>query len=102
MRLELAVTRSAWERNDVADIGHTSHEQHKALEAESETRVRHSAETASVKIPPHILHRDVEFLDALAQLLIALLTLRTTDNLSDFREQQSMARTVLPSSFCFI
>ena len=38
--LELSRLWGAWERNDIADVLHSSHEEDEALEAEAETAVR--------------------------------------------------------------
>ena len=58
--------------------------------------MRHGAETARVKIPPHILHRDIHLLDAANQLVVVLLTLGTADNLADSREKHIHGTHGLP------
>ena len=47
----------------------------------------YGTETTCVEIPPHVLHGDVKFLDALQELVIVLLTLRASDNLTDIGEE---------------
>ena len=73
--LEISVVRSAGERNDVADVSHTCHEEQQALEAEAEARVGAGTILAGVEIPPHILHGDTQLLNASEQLVIVSLTL---------------------------
>ncbi len=85
--LELGVVGCTREGNDVTNVGHTGHEEHKTLKSESESCMRNGAETTGVKIPPHVLHGDVELLDASEKLVVVLLTLRAADNLSDLREE---------------
>ena len=99
---ELCVVRGTRERDYVADVGHACYEEYKAFKSEAESGMRHCAETACVEIPPHVLHRDSQFVDAGKELVIVLLTLRAADYLPDVRESTSMARTVLPSGFCFM
>ena len=84
---EFGVVRSAREGDDVAYVCHTGNEKHEAFEAETETAVRHCAEAAGVEIPPHVFHRDVEFLDAAEKLVIVGFALGTTYDLADLREK---------------
>ena len=49
--------------------------------------MRHRTETTSIQIPPHILHRDMQLLDTLIKLIIISLTLGTTDDLANLREE---------------
>ena len=85
--LELSVIRSTWERYYIANVLHTCHEEDKALESETETCVWTATETAGVKIPFHILHWNVTFLDFVQKLVITFLTNRTTDNLTNLWEE---------------
>ena len=84
---EFGVVGSAREWDYVANIGHAGHEEHEALEAETEAGMRHSAEAACVEIPPHIFHRYVELFDAAEKLVVIGLTLRSADDLADLGEQ---------------
>lgn len=99
-RLKLAVLRIARERYHVADVLHTGDEEHQTLETETETAVRNRAVFTGVHIPVHA--GQSKLLYTFLQLLIILLSLATADNLTDFRESTSIARTVLPSSLSFI
>ena len=85
--LELRSLWSTWERNDVADVLHTRHEEDKTLETEAETSVRARTEATGIEVPPHILHWDVASLNLVEQLIVALLTNRTTDDLTDLRKE---------------
>ena len=49
--------------------------------------MRHRTETASIQIPPHILHRNSHFINAVQQFVIISFTFGPSDNFTDFREQ---------------
>ena len=85
--LEFCSFWGSWEWDDVADVGHAGNEEHKALKPESEARVGHCAEAACVEIPPHVFHRDVEFLDASEKFVVTLLALRAADYFANHREE---------------
>ena len=71
----------------IADVGHAGDEQHEAFETETETAVRHGAEAARVEIPPHVLHRYAEFLDASEEFVVVGFALRAAYDFADVREQ---------------
>ncbi len=85
--LELGGLRGAGEGDDVADVGHAGDKEQQALEAQAEAGVRAGAVATRVEVPPHVLHRDVEFLDAAHQLVVVLLTDAAADDLADLREE---------------
>ena len=87
LNFKIQLTSAYGERNNVADILHTRNEQNQTFKAKTEARVRTSTETASIEIPPHILHRNVQFLDATHQFFVAFFTFRTTDNFANLREE---------------
>ena len=49
--------------------------------------MRAAAVAARVEVPPHVLHRDVELLDAAHQLVVVLLAHRATNDLANLREE---------------
>ena len=49
--------------------------------------MRTSAELTSIEIPPHILHRNLTFLDFAHQLVIVFFTNRTTNDFANLREE---------------
>ena len=65
--LEISVVRSAGERNDVADVSHTCHEEQQALEAEAEARVRHGAVAAGVDVPLEVLAGHAQLVDEIGR-----------------------------------
>ena len=73
--LEFGRTRSARERNDVADVLHTGDEENEAFKTKTETAVGARTETARVEIPPHVFHRYVELFDAGKEFVITLFAL---------------------------
>ena len=79
--------RSARERNYIADVCHTGHKQQQTLETKAETGVRATSVFTGIQIPPHILHRYIQFLDTGKQLIVIGFTFRTSDNLANLREQ---------------
>ena len=85
--LEFGVVGGAGEWDDVADVGHTGYEEHEAFESESEAGVRHGTESAGIEIPPHVLHRNAELVDACAEFIVVGFTFGTTDDFTDFREE---------------
>ena len=87
MILEFCVTRSTWERYHVANVRHTCYEQQQAFESQTESGVRACSVLTSIKIPPHILHRDIQLSDTSHQLVLVFFTHTTTDDFSNLREQ---------------
>ena len=53
--------------------------------------MRTSAELAGVEIPPHVFHRNGEFVDTRHQLVVVLLTHAAADNLANLREEHISA-----------
>src|SRR5690606_3908263 len=69
-------------RNHVADVGHARGKLHRALKAQSETRVGHRAVAPQVQIPPVVLHVHAQFRDAAFQAVAAFLALTAADDLA--------------------
>ena len=53
--LQLAVIHRSWERNDIADVAHTSQVHHAALKAQTETGVTGGAVFAQIQVELVIL-----------------------------------------------
>ena len=69
--LEISITRRAGEGNDVADVGHAGDKEQETLEAQAEAGVGDRCRKRRVsRYPPHVLHRDVQLLDAGHQLVV--------------------------------
>ena len=81
--LEHRVLGRTGEGDDVADVLHSRHEEDEALEAETEAGVRTSAPAACVDIPSQMGHIHLTTVDLCHELVIAVLTDATTDNLTD-------------------
>jgi len=75
------------ERNDVADVLHSGHEEDEALEAEAETGVGTGSPAAGVEIPPEMGLVHLATSDFGEELGVALFTDRATDDLSDLGEE---------------
>ena len=80
---EFGVMRRARERDDITDVRHARYEKQQTLETETEAGMGTGAVLTRIEIPPHVLHRDVQLLNACQQLVVAFLTFRAADNLSD-------------------
>ncbi len=86
-RLEFCVLGCPREGNHIADIAHAGYEQYHAFEAETEACMRRAAEAAAVEVPIHFIFRDMHLLHALQELIHALFTLGTANDLADARGQ---------------
>src|SRR2546426_2507151 len=80
---ELRVARYARKGYHVTDVLHSRDELHRALEAETEARVRHRAVAAEIQIPPVLVLGQVALPDAALQHFEAVLALRAADDLAD-------------------
>ncbi len=85
--LKLSVARRTRERYDITDIRHARHEQQQTLKAQTEPGVGTRTELTGIEIPPHILHRDVKFVNARHQLVVIRFTLGTANDFSNLREE---------------
>src|SRR4051794_12557782 len=77
------MSRRAVEWYDVSDVFHARYVHHKPLEAEAETGVGSGAVAVKIEIPPIRFEGQTGFKDAPLQHVVALLSLRTSDNLAD-------------------
>src|SRR5277367_5748869 len=59
--LKLRILRCSRERDHITDIGHPRHKLNHSLKSESEACMRNSTKTPGIKIPPHLIDRDMHF-----------------------------------------
>lgn len=59
--LEFGVVRCSWERDYVADVRHSGHEQQQTFEPEAESAVGGGAPASSIEIPPQFSFAHAEF-----------------------------------------
>ena len=69
--LKFSITRSTREWNHITDICHTCHKQQQTFKSETEASMRTCTIFACIQIPPHILHRDIQFIDTIHQFIVA-------------------------------
>ena len=85
--LEFSTLGSTREGNDVADVLHTCYKQNQTLEAKTEASMRTGSPTTGIDVPPQVGLIHLTTLNLTHQFVVALLTHRTTDDLTDLREQ---------------
>ena len=74
-----------WVRYHVADVRHARYKQDQSFKSETETTMWTASVSASIKIPPHIFHRNVTTLDFIHQFVVVLFTNTTTNDFSNSR-----------------
>ena len=77
------MTRGSWERDDIADVGHSGNKQYCAFEAQSKAGVWDSAIAAEVSVPPIVIGVEVTFLHALDEHIQTFFALAAADDFSD-------------------
>mmetsp|Transcript_57273 Transcript_57273/g.131265 ORF Transcript_57273/g.131265 Transcript_57273/m.131265 type:complete len:347 (+) Transcript_57273:331-1371(+) len=86
-RLAAGVAGPAREGDHVADVVDAGGEEDEALKAEAEARVHARPVLAQVRVPLVLNRVDADFLHPLHKHIIALLALRSADELSDARDK---------------
>ena len=84
---EFSISGGSGETGNVADVFDASDHHHQSFEAQAEPSVRDGAVSSQIKVPPVVLLVELEFLDSALDDLKDLLSLRPTDDLSNFRGQ---------------
>jgi hypothetical protein len=77
------VLRVARERNGVTNVLETSDETDQTLKAQTEARMGNGTESSEVEVPGVRLGVQANTLNSALEDVISLLTLRTTNNLTD-------------------
>ena len=88
---ELRIFGGSGEGNHIADVLHARDKKDKALEAQPKAAMGAGAETASVEIPPHVLHRDIARLNLSDELVVVLLAHRTSDDFANLGKEHICA-----------
>lgn len=85
--LIISILRPAREGDDITDVLHTRHEHDQTLETQSETTVRDRSIAAEIQIPLQTLLGHLHLVHASLQDVQVLLTLRSSNQLSNLGHQ---------------
>ena len=85
--LQFAVVYGSRERNDVTDVAHTGQIHHAALESETESRMSCRTVLAQIKVELVVLFLESQLVDSCKELIVVVLSLASTDDLADARNE---------------